>query len=317
MSRGRLAVLILVVCAVCAVKVAWAEEGGTGHYLPGSMSSFADASPTTGALGLKLNAVYYNGSFGLEPAPIAGVTAVDLKAESYAVGLVGFWSPKIGLPENWSYAVAVTVPYVWVNVSGQVTTGRGPGKRSDSIDGIGDVLVFPAMVTYSVTADLKLDGRLGIYAPTGRYEVGRLANTGKNYWTFEPTLGLYYFGKKNGIEASLLAGTDFNTKNNDTDYQSGTQFHAEGTLAQHVPLAGGVAGVGVTGFWYQQVTADRGAGATFGDFEARSSGVGPVASWAGKIGSVDAVVELKWLHELATQKRLEGDYAWLKVIVRF
>jgi hypothetical protein len=294
-----------------------AEEGGTGHYLPGSMSSFIDASPTAGALGLKLNAVYYNGSFGLEPTPIAGVTAIDLKAESYALGLVGFWSPKLDLPENWSYAAAITVPYVWLEVSGDVITGNAQGRRSDSIDGIGDILVFPAMITYQATPDFKIDGRLGIYVPTGDYEVGRLANTGKNYWTFEPTIGLYYFGKKNGIEATLIAGIDFNTENSDTSYKTGTQARMEGTIAQHFPLFGGFGGAGATGFWYEQIEGDSGDGAILGDFKGRSAGAGPVLSWAGKLGDVETVLEAKWLHEFETRNRLEGDYVWLKLVLKF
>ena len=91
----------------------------------------------------------------------------------------------MGLPEQWSYATVVAVLYVWVDVEGTVTAGGLQGRKSDSIDGFGDILFFPAMATYAVSPDFKVDGRLGIYAPTGRYEVGRLANTGKNYWSFE------------------------------------------------------------------------------------------------------------------------------------
>ena len=39
---------------------------------------------------------------------------------------------------------------------------------------------------------------------------------GKNFWTIEPTLGLMYFGQKNGIEASVYFGADFNFENPDT-----------------------------------------------------------------------------------------------------
>ena len=78
---------------------------------------------------------------------------------------------------------------------------------------------------------------LAAYAPTGDYEVGRLANPGKNYWTFEPTLALMYFGQKNGFEASLFTGMSFNLENEETDYTSGNLFHVDGTLAQIYALA--------------------------------------------------------------------------------
>jgi hypothetical protein len=299
------------------VPSAYAEEGGTGHYLPGSMASFLDATPTSGSYGLKLNAVYYDGSLGRDPITFAGLTLQDVKAESYALGLVGFWSPKLDLPEQWSYATAVAVPYVWVEVEGTVSAGGLQGRKSDSINGFGDILLFPLMLTYAVSPDFKVDGRLGIYAPTGRYKVGRLANTGKNYWTFEPALGLYYFGKENGIEATLIGAVDLNTKNEDTEYQSGTQLHVEGALAQHFPLLGGFAGVGATAFWYDQITDDSGSGAVLGGFQARTTGVGPAISWAGKLGSCEIVSEVKWLPELETRNRLEGDYFWMKLVAKF
>ena len=99
-----------------------------------------------------------------------------------------------------------------------------------------------------------------------------------------------YFGQKNGFEASVYTGMDFNTENEDTHYQSGDQFHVDGTLAQHFKLAGGLAGVGVAGFWYDQVTGDSGSGATFGKFEGRTTGVGPVISYVTKIGKVDMIM---------------------------
>jgi hypothetical protein len=91
----------------------------------------------------------------------------------------------------------------------------------------------------------------------------------------------------------------------------------DGTLAQHFPLFGGLAGVGATGFWYEQVEADSGAGATFGDFEARTAGVGPVLSYAFKLGRIDLIAEVKWLHELETRNRLEGDIVWFKLAAKF
>lgn len=73
--------------------------------------------------------------------------------------------------------------------------------------------------------------RVSAYAPTVSYVVGRLANTGKNFWTIGPTLAFMYFGTRNGLEFSVFTGQDFNTENEDTSYTSGTQIHEEGTLA--------------------------------------------------------------------------------------
>jgi hypothetical protein len=126
-----------------------------------------------------------------------------------------------------------------------------------------------------------------------------------------------YFGQNNGIEASLYCGPDFNTANNATHYRSGTQFHADATVAQHLPLLGGIAGLGVSAYAYQQVTGDSGSGANFGSFQGQSIGLGPVVSYIGKLGSHDEILELKWLHEVQTQNRLQGDIFWLKAVTKF
>jgi hypothetical protein len=204
-----------------------------------------------------------------------------------------------------------------LDITADVITPLGMVKRGDSISGIGDIILMPVMLNQNFSDDFNINYRLGAYTPTGRYEVGRLANTGKNYWTLEPTVGFMYFGKKNGREASLFLGGDYNFENADTDYKTGVQLHADGTLAQHFPLWGGLAGVGVNGYWYEQVEGDNGSGVTLGDFKARTAGLGPVLSYASKIGDVDVIGELKWLHEMETRNRPEGDYVWFKFLMKF
>jgi hypothetical protein len=188
----------------------------------------------------------------------------------------------------------------------------------DTDSGLGDLMLLPFMLGWTNDLDLKYDIRLGIYAPSGNYEVGKLANTGRNYWTFEPAVSVSWLSTRIGTEATIFAGLDFNTKNEDTDYQSGASFHLEGTLAQHLPLGkAGVIGVGANAFLYQQISGDSGSGATLGDFEGRTAGVGPVISFITKIGHVDVAAEVKWLPELDVEKRLKGDTVWFKVGVVF
>jgi hypothetical protein len=300
------------------VTAAYAEEGGTGHYLPGSMSSFVDAVPLHETFIVRYNLVYYNGSIGLnQPLPIAGLQTVGAEATSWAHGMTLLWRPPVEMGERWSYAMSATVPFMSLDVTANVTTGVGTARRTSSVNGLGDIVLMPLMLNYNINSNLNVNFRTGIYAPTGDYEVGRLANTSKNFWTYEPTLGLMYFGVNNGVEASLFTSFDFNTENPDTSYQSGTQFHIDGTLAQHFPMLGGLAGVGANGYWYQQITGDSGSGATYGDFEAMTTGVGPVVSYVFKIGKVDMIAEAKWLHEVETQKRMQGDIVWFKLVAKF
>ncbi len=317
--RYLLFTLISVSANFVTQEAAIAEEGGSGHYLPGSMSSFMDGVSTEEAFIARYNLLWYDGSINAQRAiPIAGRSAFGVDATSWANALTLFWRPaSFEIGDNLSFAMSTTIPWVSMDVSASAGANVGAVRRSDSIEGVGDIVLMPFMLNQKISDDFSINYRLAIYAPTGKYKVGRLANTGKNFWTFEPAAGFMYFGQKNGIEASVFTGADFNTQNDDTDYKTGTQIHVDGTLAQHLPLMGGLAGLGVNGYWYEQVTGDSGSGATFGDFKGRTAGFGPVLSYAGKLGEVDVIAELKWLHEFETQKRLQGDYVWFKLMFKF
>jgi hypothetical protein len=213
--------------------------------------------------------------------------------------------------------MSATLPYVWMDVSADVSAKGITAQRSSQVNGLGDVVLMPLMLNQNLSPDFNINYRVAFYAPTGSYEVGRLANPGKNFWTVEPTVGFMYFGQTNGIEASIFIGADFNRSNPDTDYKSGTQVHVDSTFAQHFPWQGGLVGLGLNAFYYKQVTDDSGSGATLGAFRGKTLGLGPVASFVTKVGGHDTIAELKWLHENATEKRLQGDTVWLKVLYKF
>lgn len=296
-----------------------AEEGGSGHYMPGSMASFIDSVPATPVFITRLNVINYEGSVSPRIAlPYGGMLATGIDAHVTGVGVSMVWRPDWTIAEGWSYAMSTTIPLVTSDVSASATIPAGLGvDLNDTETGLGDIIIQPIMLSHIVNTDFKFNTRLTIYTPTGDYTAGKLANTGKNFWTFSPSAEFMYLGQKNGVEASLFAGLDFNTENNDTNYHSGTQFHLDGTLAQHFPLWGGLAGAGISSYYYKQISADSGSGATFGDFEAKSVGVGPVLSYSTKYGAHAVTGELKWLHEIETEKRLQGDTIFFKLLSTF
>ena len=62
-----------------------------------------------------------------------------------------------------------------------------------------------------------------------------------------------------------------------------------------------------TDYWRQ-----RRPGANLRNFEGSSAGLSPVIAYVHKVGEVNMLAELEWLHEVEAQKRLKGDYLWLK-----
>lgn len=310
------------------LSAAQAEEGGSGHYMPGSMASSIDGVPPTETVITRVNVLTYKGEFDKDVnVPIAGLTAAEVDIESQAIGLTVLWRPAMELGDQWSYSMSATVPFVSLDVTASVVpvtipAGTPPAitngvKTSDSASGLGDIILMPLMLNYNINPKWNTNFRISLYAPTGSYDVGSLANTGKNFWTLEPTIASIYINPKNGREFSVFAGIDFNQENDDTDYKSGNQAHIDGTFIQHLPLWGGIAGFGATGYWYQQVTGDSGDGAIYGDFKAKTVGAGPVLAYSTKAGGIDIVAELKWMHELETKRRAEGDTVFFKVLAKF
>jgi hypothetical protein len=311
-------VTALGVLAVMIPLSACAEEGGSGHYMPGASASFIDALLGKPGLAVANYFTYYDASASASrQIPFAGVVTASIDATAYADTVAAVYQTPLQLLGGY-YAVGLAIPYVWMEVKGNVTAGGVTRTVRDTANGIGDIMLYPFMLGWtSLNGDLKYDVRLGIYAPTGHFKEGKLANVGKNYWTFEPTVSLSYLSSKIGLEVSAFAGMDFNTENNATDYRSGTQFHLDLTAAEHLPLFGGFIGVGANGFYYQQITGDSGSGARLGDFKGQTYGIGPVLSYAAKIWKKDLVAEVKWLPELGVKKRLEGDYIWFKLALVF
>ena len=330
MLRNRLLVLSFTVTLLAFTLSA--EEGGNGHYTPGATSSFIDTLPYEPGFAYVNQFLYYGGDIGGgRSLPLGLNIASEVEATSYADTHVLLYQTDYELLGG-RYGTAIGIPLVRtdIDVSGTLTRNpRRPGRIipvrgdlsksktvSDTAEGLGDIYAAPFMLVWK-KGDFKYDTRLGFYAPTGKYDENDLANLGKNYWTFEPAVSLSYFGSKNGIEVTTFAGVDVNTENQDTDYRSGEQAHVDLTVAQHLPLGKGFVGLGAKGFYYEQISGDSGDGAILGDFEGRTVGVGPIISYITKVGGADVVFEAKWLPELDTERRLEGDYVWVKAAILF
>ena len=305
---------------LCLSAAASAEEGGAGHHFPGSISSFIDGVPHEEQLVTRLDTFYYDGGFrsGV-PVPIGGLSALNVDGEITTVAFTSVWRPPFELGGPWSYAAGITVPLVDLKIAGDLNIQpdeAGPTlRRSDTTTGLGDIVLYPFMLNYKHSDALNYNFRVNLYAPTGDYEAGKLANAGRNYWSLAPIIGAVYFSPENGREFTAYLGATFNEENGATDYESGTQAFIEATAAQHLPCFGAVCGIGLAGYWYEQLNGDSGEGARFGDFEARVKGIGPTVSYIREFGDTQLAAELKWISEFDVERRAEGDLIYLKVVL--
>lgn len=305
---------LAVLASLILPVVAQGAEGGTGHYVPGALGTLIDLPPTQPGWVVEAAYMHYGGDASAD-IPVAGLDAARLDVDADAFLLGGFYTFALPL-EGAFYSLGGFIPYVWMDARASIDTALGNAKRHDSHSGVGDITLIPGMFAWK-SGFWQLNALLPIYAPTGDYDEGRLANPGLNYWTFDPTIGGSYNNEKIGFNAAFHVGIALNTENTDTNYKSGHQAHLEASLQQLLPVGPGFLGLGTEAFYLQQVTGDSGSGARFGNFKRRTVGIGPVLTYVLPIGENSLVAEARWLPELETKRQLEGDYLWFKLVFQF
>lgn len=297
---------------------ALAGEGGTAHVVPGAMATLVDGVPASGP-GSFVKPVYmhYDGSV-TALIPTAAGLAGNADVSTNTFGLIAGHTFGTEVLGGATWTMAAALPYIWLDITADLEARNGATRRVHStVDGFGDLTIIPAMLGWK-SGDWQFNAILPIYAPTGSYEKGRLGNTGLNYWTFDPTVGVAYSNADSGFNALLNAGLAINTENDATDYHSGNLLHFDGAVQQIVPAGSGFLTLGAEGFYFQQVSCDSGAGATLGCFKGKTAGLGPVLGYIQPFSKTESLLlELKWLNEMDTERRLNGDYIWLKAVYKF
>jgi hypothetical protein len=294
--RWQLCVGAIVAFLALLDHVARADEVGVSFWVPGQFGSLA-AAPTTP--GWSLGAVYYHTSVAasgnvaaareIEIGHFAPTVNVNLNANLNAQGDLLFLAPTYTFATpvlGGQFAAGVTGVFgrVDTSIAGTLTAGFGPivetrmGTISDSLTSVGDL--YPMMtlkwhdgvhnwMTYA-TGDI----------PVGDYDPRRLSNIGIGHGAIDAGGGYTYLNPVVGGEFSGVAGFTYNFKNQDTQYQSGIDFHFDWGASQFLSKQ---VFVGLVGYVYQQVTADFGQHPILGPFESRVIGIGPL-KWTPEIG---------------------------------
>jgi len=300
--------------ALAAHAPAWAGEGGTSHILPGANATLVDLPPTTPGFFVKPMFLNFRGDASKRVPTAAGVVA-HMNVEANTIVLGGGYGFEQTVLGGAHYAVAAFLPYSSLGISAD-SEARGGIRVESKVSGVGDMTLVPVMLGWK-SDEWQCDFLMPVYVPTGSYEVGRLGNPGLNYWTVDPIGGVAYSNAKSGFNAAAHIGFAMNTKNSDTDYRSGNLIHLDASAQQIFPLASGFANIGAEAWYFQQVACDSGTGAALGCFKGRTSGIGPVLGYIQPIGQQKLILEFKWLAELDTENRLNGDYLWLKAVYKF
>lgn len=292
--------LVAAAALVCSiVSGAQATENGGGAYPNGAEDFMAGALPPPGTYLLNYFSWYSSDTNNDNNGNKLNIPGFKLNAVADVIRVLHVTDNKI-LGADWGMQIFVPFAHVSAKVP--------PAGIDESRGGLGDIIVDPFILGWHFNKNLHAVAGLDIYIPTGNYNKNNLANPGRNYWTFEPVAGATYL-TDSGSEVSAKLMYDFNTENRDTHYRSGDEFHMDYTVGHTFgPLS-----VGAGGYWYQQVTDDEQNGQKIRDSKGSAVAVGPQLKYAYKNMSFT----LKYLMEVETANRPEGNNLWFKAMYAF
>jgi hypothetical protein len=295
MKHNNILRAVAIAAAVIASTGVQATEGGGSIYPVGAENYVCCALPPPGFYGMVFLQHY---------------RATEVKDnDGNTIPIPGF---KVSAP-------AVVPRFIWI--TGQQIAGASLGFHailpvvkldvtvpglSQSKSGIGDMVFGPALGWHH-SPQLHSVLALDFFAPTGRYSRTDLANIGRNYWAMHAIAGVSRIDPA-GLNADAKVMYAFNAKNKDTDYRSGDEFIVDYDAGWGLGN-GWVIGVG--GYLYQQVSADKQAGVTVPDNKGRSFAIGPSIKYDSGKGWF---VTLKYQTETGVRNRAAGDALWLKAV---
>jgi hypothetical protein len=326
-NSARLLAAALAAAAVVASapKLAQADEGGVGMWVPGFFGSLA-ATPLQP--GWSLATIYYHSS----------VDASAAVARSRLI-TIGQFNPIIDIslqarlaarPDLLLFAPSYTFATPVLGGQANIALLQGVGHIAPSIDALLTASIGPFSISRflhvdderSGFSDLAAQGSLrwnfgvhnfmtyaAVSMPTGTYDSTRLANFGLGHWAIDGGGGYTYFNPETGNEFSAVLGFTYNFENPSTDYRNGIDMHLDLGASKFLTKQWQV---GLVGYAYRQITCDSGAGNRVGCFESRVFGLGPQIGYVFPLGQhYQGYFNLKGYKEFEAENRAEGWNVWL------
>lgn len=293
------------------VSAAYATEHGTGMYLMGSKGPMAGVTPTPG-LYLQYDVYHYRARAGSStPLPMGGKIGLGIKASALVNVPTVIWSIDSQILGG-QPAFTISQPIGYQQVEADVTLGPRSGSFDGNITTLGDPIVG-AMLGWK-SGNLHWNSTAMVNVPVGNYRKNSMANIAFNHWSADLSMAATWFNPKTGWDISGAAGVTFNGRNPATNYKSGQEMHLEAAVSKFLNPQ---FSIGIMGYHYQQISADKGAGATLGSFKGRVSAIGPTASYNFSIQKQPISLRVKLLREFAAKNRLKGTAGFITLSMPF
>jgi hypothetical protein len=312
-TRALTASAFVVGGSLASASLARADQGGLSFWLPGEFGSFA-AVP--GEPGLSIASFFYY------PSASASAGKEFSRGDQIVAGVQGRGA-LVGLGPGYTFATPVLGGQAAVSLLGvggwsyglvdaTLTGPRGntiSGERSQSLTSVGDLFPQATLKWNQGVNNFMVYGTGDI--PVGDYDKTRLANLGLGHGAIDGGVGYTYLNPANKLEFSAVTGITYNFENPFTQYQNGLDVHLDTGASYFLTQQ---LNVGVVGYYFHQVTGDRGLGATLGPFQSQVAGVGPQLNYFFPVSDkIQGVVNVKAYWEFASQNRPDGWNAWLTI----
>ncbi|MDS4013056.1 MAG: transporter [Candidatus Accumulibacter sp.] len=293
--RNALKLLLPVLAAALASPLTLAKEG-PDQYPNGAENFMAGALPPPGHYFINYLG-YYSGDY--RDTQGDRVRGVSVNATFDALRYVYVSQKKI-LGGDWAMHAILPLVYQRLHTPGGV----------DSSFGLGDITIDPLVIGWHLPPDWHFTVGLDIYLPTGKWSRTRAGERiGANYYSLEPVVGVTYLNQR-GFEASAKLMYNIKRRNNDTDYESGNEFHMDYLVGQHV----GPWAFGLAGYYLKQTSDDRQNGQQVGDGNrGQVFAYGPAIRYQHRGMSFIAT----WNHETSTENRFQGNKFFFKFVTAF
>jgi hypothetical protein len=207
-----------------------AAEGGGGFYLLGQRGQGAAVLPTVEGVFFAMPTYFYSGDVsGSQSLEVGGAATLGLDADVQVVMPTAMWMTPVdflggdlGFSATFVYGnadlaanFAVSIPEIGDTIFGD----------SDERWATGDPVASAFLGWHGENYAYALTSSVNI--PAGDYDVGRLSNVAINYWALDVTAAGTWLFPESQIELSGATGFTFNDENDDTEYETGTEFHLE------------------------------------------------------------------------------------------
>lgn len=279
-----------------------AAEGGLSHYLPGTAGDIAIAQSPDPGLQVGNTLWYQTGDIGA--AVLQGAVNLDLDLDNVLNLLSASYTFERSILGG-TFTVAGILPFGYAELSATIVAPDGMERNASSDSfALTDPAFIPAQLNWN-RGNFSYKLAHVITAPFGDYDEDDIVNLGRNYWSFDTVGAITWFDPTIGTELSVAPGIMYNTENDDTNYQTGAEFHVDYTANQFLSET---FAIGLRGYWYKQITDDSGDGALLGDFRSEAYGLGPGFLWTPKFAGGRLSILGKWMHDIDADNRFESDY---------